>query len=262
IAQLRPTRSMDVIVHLKSMFARHGIPETIISDNGPQFRGQEMKAFATDYCFEHITSSPKYPKSNSEAERAFQTVKNLFKKASDPYRALLAYRATPLSNGYSPAELLMGRRLRTTLPILPERLQPVLPDLQVLRQTERKKRWADAKCFNSRNRARDLGKLSPGDNVWIADAAEQGKVSSVHSSPRSYLVMGPQGTLRRNRCHLIPMPESGSECEQQQEQPPEADSGVENPPPATESVNAPDIMRLRSGREIKKPDRLNLWGKK
>ncbi|KAK0145669.1 hypothetical protein N1851_015450 [Merluccius polli] len=122
--------------------------------------------------------------------------------------------------------------------------------------TEREKRWAGAKCFNSRHRARDLGKLSPGDNVWISDAAEQGKVTSVHSSPRSYLVMGPQGTLRRNRCHLIPMPESGSDCEQQPEQPPEADSGVETPPPATESVNTPDIRR--SGREIKKPDRLNL----
>ncbi|XP_062399854.1 uncharacterized protein K02A2.6-like [Sardina pilchardus] len=258
IAQLSPTRSVDVIVHLKSMFARHGIPETFISDNGPQFSGHEMKAFATDYCFEHLTSSPKYPQSNGEAERAVQTVKNLLKKASDPYRALLAYRATPLSNGYSPAELLMGRRLRTTLPILPERLQPALPDLHGLQQTEREKRWAGATCFNSRHRARDLGKLSPGDNVWISDAAEQGKVTSVHSSPRSYHVMGPQGTLRRNRCHLIPMPESGSECEQQPDQPPGADSGVETPQPATESVNAPDIMRSRSGREIKKPDRLNL----
>lgn len=258
IAQLSPTRSMDVIVHLKSMFARHGIPETLVSDNGPQFSAHEMKAFATDYCFEHITSSPKYPQSNDEAERAVQTVKLLLKKTRDPYRALLAYRATPLSNGYSPAELLMGRRLRTTLPILPERLRPALPDLQVLQQKEREKRWAGAKCFNSRHRARDRGKLSPGDNIWISDAAEEGKVTSVHSSPQSYQVTGPQGTLQRNCCHLIPMPESGSEREQQPEQPHEADGGVETPPPPTKSVNTPDIMRSRSGREIKRPDRLNL----
>ncbi|KAK0131437.1 hypothetical protein N1851_033839 [Merluccius polli] len=184
IAQLSPTRSMDVNVHLKSIFARHGIPETFISDNGPQFSGHEMKTFATDYCFEHLTSSPKYPQSNGEAERAVQTLK----KANDPYKALLAYRATPLSNGYSPAELLMGRRLRTTLPILPERLQPALPDLPVLQQTEREKRWAGAKCFNSRHRARDLGKLSPGENenaVWHRGGARVSELAGSRSAEQT-----------------------------------------------------------------------------
>jgi len=61
-----------------------------------------MKAFASDYV--HVTSSPKFPQSNGEAERAVQTIKSLLKKAHDPYHALLAYRATPLSNGYSPAQ--------------------------------------------------------------------------------------------------------------------------------------------------------------
>lgn len=116
IALLSPTRSEDVVVHLKSMFSRHGICNYLRSDNGPQFASSHFKSFGAEYGFEHITSSPKFPQSNGEAERAIQTVKHLLTKASGPYLALLAYRATPLQNGYSPAELLMGRHLRTIVP--------------------------------------------------------------------------------------------------------------------------------------------------
>lgn len=251
IAQLSPTRSTDVIVHLKSMFARHGIPETFVSDNGPQFSGAVMKAFASDYGFVHVTSSPKFPQSNGEAERAVQTIKNLLKKARDPYRALLAYRATPLSSGYSPAQLLMGRRLRTPLPTFPEALRPELPDLQALQRKEREQREKGARHFNLRHGARDLPELSPGDSVWISDARTEGTVISKHHSPRSYLVDGPQGTLRRNRLHLVPMPTSEPRSEAPQETFPETVSPAEH-------QHAAGGMRTRSGREIKKPHRLDL----
>lgn len=105
ITLLSPTRSEDVVVHLKSMFSRHGICNYLRSDNGPQFAGSHFKSFAAEYGFEHITSRTGFPQSNGEAERAVQTVKHLLSKASDPYPALLAYRATPLQNSYSPAEL-------------------------------------------------------------------------------------------------------------------------------------------------------------
>ena len=93
-------------------------------------------AFARQFQFEHVTSSPRYPQSNGEAERAVQTVKNLLKKEGDPYLALLSYRSTPLKCGFSPSELLMARKLRTNVSITRESLKPAVPDLTVLREKE------------------------------------------------------------------------------------------------------------------------------
>ena len=117
IAKLERKTSAEVIRHMKSILARHGIPDHIMTDNGPQFSAVEFCDFAKAYGFLHKTSSPHFPQSNGEAERAVKTIKTLLQKASDPYRALLIYRATPIHNGHSPAELLMGRQLQTTLPI-------------------------------------------------------------------------------------------------------------------------------------------------
>lgn len=100
------------------MFARHGIPTEVMSDNGPQYSAEYFKKFAKEWGFSHTTSSPRYPQANGETERAARTVKDFLSKAADPYLALMEYRATPLANGYSPAELLMGRKLRTTDPVI------------------------------------------------------------------------------------------------------------------------------------------------
>ena len=94
------------------------------SDNGPQFSSNAFAQFAEEYAFTHITTSPRYSQANWEVERAVQTVKHLLKKAQDPYRALLAYRATPLESGLCPAELLMGRKICTQVPTVPAQLIP------------------------------------------------------------------------------------------------------------------------------------------
>ncbi|KAK9513146.1 hypothetical protein VZT92_026707 [Zoarces viviparus] len=77
------------------MFARFGIPQTVISDNGLCYSSQEFRGFAHAWDFEHITSSPLYPQSNGLAEKTVQTVKALMDKAhaqrTDPYLSLLEY---------------------------------------------------------------------------------------------------------------------------------------------------------------------------
>ena len=73
IARLGRPTSTEVINHMKSIFAQHGILEVLISDNGPQYTSQAFKDFATDYEFCHVTSSPYFPQGNGEAERPVGT---------------------------------------------------------------------------------------------------------------------------------------------------------------------------------------------
>ena len=86
------TEARTVIKKLKSHFARYGIPDQVISDNGPQFSCSAFATFAKDWDFEHLTSSPGHSQSNGQAESAVKTAKKLIKKArksqSDIYLAL------------------------------------------------------------------------------------------------------------------------------------------------------------------------------
>ena len=90
IAQLASTKSSTVIQHIKSIFARHGVPEIVISENGPQYSSEEFHQFSTPWGFVHKTLSPTYPQSNGFAERNVQTVKRLLTRAKainqDPYQ--------------------------------------------------------------------------------------------------------------------------------------------------------------------------------
>ena len=137
IARLSNQTSEEVILHTRSMFARHGIPEVVVNDNGPQFSAELYAEFAQQYGFEHITSSPYHPQCNGEAERAVKIIKCLLKKSGDHYLALLAYRSTPLECGFSPAQLLMSRNLRTTLPMVREQRAPRVVNLSDLEEKDR-----------------------------------------------------------------------------------------------------------------------------
>ena len=171
--------SADVVHKIKSIFATHGVPDIVVSDNGPQYSSTAFQSFAKAYDFSHVTSSPRYPQSNGEAERAVQTVKALLTKDdSDPYLGLLAYRTAPLENGFSPAELLMGRQLNSRLPVTQTQLEPNRKDLSSLGEKEQVQRQKQRANFNRRHRARDMDSLSPGDNVWIRDMQRHAK--SVH----------------------------------------------------------------------------------
>ena len=118
VQTLSSTTSTSVVASLKAIFSRHGIPTTFVSDKEPQFSSEEMRTSSKEYGFQHITSSPYYPKSNGQAERTVKTVKHLLGNSTDPYLVLLSYRATSLPFcGLGPAELsIIGHKIRTDLP--------------------------------------------------------------------------------------------------------------------------------------------------
>ncbi|KAL7870354.1 hypothetical protein SRHO_G00078510 [Serrasalmus rhombeus] len=120
---------------------------------------------------------------------------DLFMLGSKPYLLVVDYysRVTPLQNGYTPAQLLMGIRLRTTVPMLSALLNIALPDAKTIARKENERRIRDTKHFNMCHRARDLTKLLPGEEVWVTDDEAPGAVVPTHFSLRSYLVnTGPE----------------------------------------------------------------------
>ena len=157
----------SVISHVKSFFSCHGITECVTSDNGPQYSAAMIQRFSEEYGFKHVTSSPKYPQANGASERAVETVKQLLEKNTDPYMAMLIYWSTPLKNGYSPSELLMERKLCTTLPITADQLKPMVPNVTWLREKEKELRARMKRNFDKHHRTKNLQPLQLGDTVWI-----------------------------------------------------------------------------------------------
>ena len=122
------TSSKQAIKALRRVFATHGLPEVLVSDNGTAFTSTEFQTFVKRNGFRHVKTAPYHPASNGLAERAVQTVKEALKKSSGDMEAcfilfLFQYRLTPHSTtGRSPAELLLGRQPRSHLDFrVPER---------------------------------------------------------------------------------------------------------------------------------------------
>ena len=139
-----------VILALKAVMARHGIPDELVSDNMP-FDSATFRQFAQDWGFVLTTSSPRYPQSNGQSERFVQTVKNYLKKThsqdKDVYTALLEYWATPIAGiSASPVQLLMSRRLKTKLPTTSNLLKPAVEEDArnwLVSQQQRQKQFYD-----------------------------------------------------------------------------------------------------------------------
>lgn len=172
---------------LRGLFARYGLPEVLVSDNGPCFTSAEFSLFIQRYGIRHKFSPPYHPATNGQAERFVRSFKEGMKKESGAMQVrldkwLLAYRNAPHSlTGVSPASKFLGRALKTRL------------DLLFPGQAVDKPKFAElkARCFEV------------GDLVWVrdymsSDIWKEGKVVEV-TGPLTYIVQIPgKGEWKRH----------------------------------------------------------------
>ena len=127
VRKIPSSTSSAVIKELGMIFSEFGNPLVFRSDNGPCYSSQEFKFFMQNWLVEHRTSSPHYPQSHGLAESMVKVSKNLIEKAVKqdlPWnKLLLDYRCTPISSEIpSPAEILFGRKFRSSISILPSQV--------------------------------------------------------------------------------------------------------------------------------------------
>ncbi|XP_061170896.1 uncharacterized protein K02A2.6-like [Saccostrea echinata] len=117
-------RTVDV---LRRIFSRNGLPDQLVSDNGPQFVSETFHDFMKYNGIRHTTSAPYHPRTNGLAERLVQTLKQSTRASKVEETSitkrlanfLLTYRSSPHSTtGETPAKLFLGRELCTRLTLL------------------------------------------------------------------------------------------------------------------------------------------------
>ena len=163
------------------MFARWG------QNNNRQFSSDEFRQFTNDYTFQHVTSSPGFPQSNGEAERAVQIAKKILFQ-DDPSLGLMTYRATPVAaTGRSPAMMMTQREMKTLLPCLQRNLYPKShPDV---RARDARYKATYQRNFNKLRGARPLSNLQQGNHVRVKRDGEKtcrttGKVQQQCNTPK------------------------------------------------------------------------------
>ncbi|XP_017493034.1 PREDICTED: uncharacterized protein K02A2.6-like [Rhagoletis zephyria] len=107
---------------LREVIATHGVPKRIISDNGTAFVSAEMKDFYASNGIKFSSTAPYHPSSNGQAERMVQYLKDSLRRMTEGdmetklQRVLFKQHTTPnTTTGRTPAEMLIGRQLRTVL---------------------------------------------------------------------------------------------------------------------------------------------------
>ena len=217
VAVTKSVTSGKMISCLEAMFATHGLPLSIKTDNGPQFVSEEFEAYLKDNNIEHRTSTPLWPQANGEVERQNRSLLKAMRIAHSERRDwrkelqkfLLGYRSTPhTTTGVSPAKLLFGREIRSKLPSV-EDVRSAGNDSEILdRDRERKQKGKD---YADNLRGARESNLKGGDKVLLQKLKSEKLSPSFEATPYEVVnkkgnhveIKSPAGVhYKRNVTHL------------------------------------------------------------
>ena len=207
------TNAESVISAMEAIFTIHGIPEEIMTDNGPPFNSNAFSAFAKKSGFHHRKITPLWPQANGQAENFMKSLgktirtavveRRDWKKALDEF--LLSYRATPHpSTGASPAAVMFpGRRYKTKLPACPTQIDPNTIQSHFDKQQSASKAYTD----NRRNAIEP--RLKVGDNVLVRQSRRNKFTTPFYPDPLevtkikgSMVTASGKNNITRNHSHF------------------------------------------------------------
>ncbi|KAK3092457.1 hypothetical protein FSP39_003031 [Pinctada imbricata] len=169
------TSARTTMTRLDKIFATHGIPQVVKTDNGPPFQSQQFRDFSKYMGFKHRKITPLWPRANGEVERFMRTIGKLIKTANiegknwkqEIYQFLRNYRATPHSTtGIPPATALFGRNITIRIPEVNFK-----KDDTKIRQRDRKQKEKMKTHADKKNQAKP-SKLQKGDTVIVKQKRE------------------------------------------------------------------------------------------
>ena len=146
-----------------------------------------------------MPSSLYHPQANGLAKSAVKRTKEILKQ-EDPFLALMVHRSTPQSSTkISPAEIMLNRKMRTTLPMLTKTLEHKVHDKPKIQREHAEAQQRNV--YNRRHGSKPLPTLEEGQTVRVktkkdSNWSEAAVVLSKADSPRSYIVQTNKGTVR------------------------------------------------------------------
>ncbi len=209
-AILKSISAQKVIPQLDEIFARHGIPMHLTSDNGPPFQSHEFSRYMTALGIEHTTSTPLWPQGNAEAEAFMKPLGKAIKTAHAERRPwqqelakfLLNYRQTPHSTtGVPPAQLLFNRATRGKLPSMSKEYK--LTDRHnEARENEERKKTKGRNYADTRRRTRH-SKIEVGDRVLVKQTRHNKLSTNFSTTPYTVVKITGSRVVAENNHHRI-----------------------------------------------------------
>ena len=187
------TKASAVIPKFDKMFAAHGIPEVIKSDNGPPFNGEEYQRYVSALGIKAKFSTPYWPQGNGEAERFMQPLGKALKTAhaqgrpwkKELNRFLLQYRTAPHeTTKVPPSELLFNRTVKGRLPVLHKR--NVVNKHKQARENDQQKQCYNKQYADNRRNAKTR-EIKIGDSVLVRQQRKNKLTPNFNTTP--YMVI-------------------------------------------------------------------------